>query len=134
MKKDLPENTVEDIGMAIVLEEASPENKIYKVYLVNLKNTSIHTVLISSRGYGIKDGENVKTSTFRHMIEKLEAQEYAMVEPIMEEVFGLTNEFWLSFYIGNTIYDKKFIFLPESIVESNFIRIPILNKPGVMIK
>ena len=134
MKKDLPNNIVEDVGMAVVLEEESPEMKIFKVYLLNLKKTPLHTVLITSRGYGMHEGKEVKTSTFRHMIEKLDAKEYALIEPIMEDVFGLTNEYWLSYYIGQTIYDKKFIFLPESIVDSNFIKIPIINKPGVMIK
>ncbi len=59
--------------------------------------------------------------------------DFALIEPIPDELFALTNEYWLSFYIDNVIYDKKFIFVPESIVESNFIRIPLLNKPGVMI-
>jgi hypothetical protein len=48
-------------------------------------------------------------------------------------VFGLTNEYWLSYYISGQIFDKKFIFVPESIVDTNMIRVPILNKPGVMI-
>ena len=62
------------------------------------------------------------------------AQGSAGVEAIDPAVFGLTNEYWLSYYIDGTIYDKKFIFLPESIVDDNLIRIPVLNKPGVMIR
>lgn len=133
MKKDLPENKVEDIGIAVVLEEEDVMSKLWKVYLINLKEESIHTVLITSRGYGTHEGKEVKTSVFRHMINELGANDYAMIEPITEEVFGLNNEYWLSYYIGTTIYDKKFIFLPESIIETNFTRVPILNKPGVMI-
>jgi len=48
-------------------------------------------------------------------------------------VFGLTNEYWLSFYIDNIIYDKKYIFLPESIIEGNLILVPLVNKLGVII-
>lgn len=134
MKKDLPENIVEDVAIAVVLEKESPEVKDWNVYLVNLKNEPIETVLVSSRGYGLKDGKDVKTSTLRHSIGNVGSREYALIEAIDEQVFGLTNEYWLSYYIGGTIYDKKFIFLPESIVESNIIRIPVVNKPGVMIK
>ncbi len=134
MKKDLPENIVEDVAIAVVLEKESPEVKDWNVYLVNLKNEPIETVLVSSRGYGLKDGKEVKTSTLRHSIGNVGSREYALIEAIDEQVFGLTNEYWLSYYIGGTIYDKKFIFLPESIVESNIIRIPVVNKPGVMIK
>ena len=133
MKKDLPENIVENVSIAIVMESATPEAKIWNVYLINLKEEPIQTVLISSKGYGEKDGEKVKTSILRHSIGDVAARNFALVELIDEQVFGLTNEYWLSYYIQGQIYDKKFIFVPESIVESNLIRIPILNKPGVMI-
>jgi hypothetical protein len=133
MKKDLPENIVENISVAVVLESATPEAKNWNVYLINLKNEPIETVLVSSKGYGLKEGKNVKTSILRHSIGDVNAQSFALIEIIDEQVFGLTNEFWLSYYLNGQIYDKKFIFLPESIVESNMIRIPILNKPGIMI-
>jgi hypothetical protein len=133
MKKDLPENLVEDISIAVVLESETPESKVWNVYLVNLKDIAIETVLITSKGYGLKNGESVKTSTLRHKIEKIETKSFVKIEAIDEEVFGLNNEFWLSYYIGREIFDKKFIFLPESISESNFIRIPLVNKPGVMV-
>lgn len=133
MKKDLPENIVENISIAIVMESATPEAKTWNVYLINLKDEPIETVLISSKGYGEKDGEKVKTSILRHSIGNVGARNFALVELIDEQVFGLTNEYWLSYYIKGQIYDKKFIFVPESIVESNLIRIPVLNKPGVMI-
>ncbi len=133
MKKDLPENIVENVSIAVVMESASPESKDWNVYLINLKDEVIETVLVSSKGYGEKNGEAVKTSVLRHSIGDVAPNHYAMIEMIDEQVFGLTNEYWLSYYINGQIFDKKFIFVPESIVESNLIRIPVLNKPGVMI-
>jgi len=133
MKKDLPENNVESIAIAAVLESESPQEQSWNVYLINLKDEAIETVLVSSKGYGLKDGQDVKTSVLRHSIGTLGAKDYALIEAIDKQVFGLTNEYWLSYYINGTIYDKKFIFLPESIVESNLIHIPLVNKPGVMI-
>ena len=134
MKSDLPNNIVEDVAIAVVLMSETPEVKNWTVYIINLKNEAITNVLITSKGYGEKDGKQVKTSLLRHSIGDLAAQSYAGVEAIDTQVFGLTNEYWLSYYIDKEIFDKKFIFLPESIVEGNMIRIPILNKPGVMIK
>ena len=134
MKKDLPENIVEDIAVAVVLMGETPEVKTWTVYLINLKKEAITNVLITSKGYGEKDGKQVKTSLLRHSMGDLAAQSYAGIEAIDPAVFGLTNEYWLSYYIGNTIYDKKFLFLPESIVDANLIKIPLLNKPGIMIK
>ncbi|MVN22350.1 hypothetical protein [Mucilaginibacter arboris] len=134
MLKDLPQNKVEDVAIAVALEAENVESKVWYVYLINLKNQEIENALITSRGYGYKDGEEVKTSTLRHVFPKVEARSFALIEPIDEQTFGLNNEYWLSYYIKDQIFDKKFIFLPESIVESNFIRLPVLNKPGVMIR
>jgi hypothetical protein len=134
MIKDLPDNTVKDVAIAVALEKESAESKLWYVYLINLKNEPIENVLITSKGYGEKNGEQVKTSTLRHMIPTVEGKTSALIEPIDEQTFGLNNEYWLSYYIGREIFDKKFIFLPESIVESNFIKLPVINKPGVMIR
>ncbi len=134
MIKDLPPNEVKDIAVAVALEKENPESKTWYVYIINLKDHPIENVLITSKGYGEKDGEQVKTSTLRHMIPLIEPQRSALIEPIDEQTFGLNNEYWVSYYVGKDIYDKKFIFLPESVVESNFIKLPVLNMPGVMIK
>jgi hypothetical protein len=134
MIKDLPENNVQDIAIAVALEKESAESKIWYVYLINLKNVPIENVLITSKGYGEKDGEQVKTSTLRHMFPSVQGGSFKLVEPIDEQTFGLNNEYWLSYYIGKDIFDKKFIFLPESIVEMNFIKLPVINKVGVMIR
>lgn len=134
MIKDLPQNIVKDIAIAVALEKESAESKIWYVYLINLKKEPLENVLITSKGYGEKDGKSVKTSTLRHMFPVIESNSYKLIEPIDEQTFGLNNEYWLSYYIGKDIYDKKFIFLPESIVDVNFIRLPVLNKVGVMIR
>jgi hypothetical protein len=134
MKKDLPENIVEDIAMTVVLMNDTPEVSSWTVYIVNLKQEVIENVMISSKGYGEKDGKLVKTSILRHSLGDIKPQSFAVVEAIDPEVFGLTNEYLLSYYIKGNIYDKKFIFLPESIVDNNLIRIPLIDKPGVMIK
>ncbi len=133
MKKDLPLNIVEDISIAIVLESDSPTSKIWNVYLINEKNAALANVLVSSKGYGEKDGKKVITTTLRHFIGDVAAQSTEKIEAIDSQVFGLTNEYWLSYYIDGVIYDKKYIFLPDSIVDENLIKIPLVNKPGVMI-
>ncbi|MGZ3866175.1 MAG: hypothetical protein ACXVC6_04170 [Bacteroidia bacterium] len=123
----------EDIAVAVVPELIEDQNG-WMVYLINLKNTTLENILVSSQGYGEMNNKNIRTSELRHYIEKLNAHEYAKIEPIIEDVFGLNNEYWVSFYVNKTIYDKKFLFLPESIQETNFITIPFLNKKGVMIR
>ncbi|WP_437919777.1 hypothetical protein [Sphingobacterium sp. LRF_L2] len=133
MKKDLPDNTVENISIAIVLERDSPTEKVWNVYLVNEKKVPITNVLVSSKGYGQKEGKEVSTTTLRHFLGDIAAEATVKIEAIDPQVFGLTNEYWLSYYIDNTIFDKKYIFLPESIVDENIIKVPLVNKPGIVI-
>jgi hypothetical protein len=138
MLKDIPNLVVEDIVLAIVPDipkgERPDESTIWDVFIINLKNEPIHGVLVSSKGYGSLEGKSVKTSVLRHFIQEMDPMSYALVEPIDRKVFGLNNEYWVSFYISKNIYDKKYLFLPDSILFENFTNIPLLNKSGVMIK
>src|SRR5471030_979417 len=108
MIKDIPENIVKDIAIAVALEGENVESKTWYVYLINLKNEPIENVLITSKGYGEKNGEQVKTSTLRHMFPLVWNGSSVLIEPIDEQTFGLNNEYLLSYYICKNIYDKKF--------------------------
>ncbi|TAH42419.1 MAG: hypothetical protein EYC69_05665 [Bacteroidetes bacterium] len=134
MLKDIPKLIVEKIVVAIVQEEDEANTLMWNVYLINLYEEEIYGVLVSSKGYGNFEGREVKTSVLRHLIGTVEPQEYAKIEPLMEDLIGLSNEYWVSFYKDKQIYDKKYVFLPESIREENLTLIPILNKRGVMIQ
>lgn len=134
MIKDIPELIVEDVALAIVKEENELAETIWNSYLINLKNDKLDAVLVTSTGYGFLNDEKVNTSTLRHFLDSVEPKSFVKIEPIIEDVFGLNNEYWVSFYLGKNLYDKKFIFLAETILEENLIHIPVINKRGVMIK
>lgn len=133
MIKDIIQPEVTDIAMAVV-NEITENDSGWFVYLLNLKDIPVKGVLVSSKGYGEIDGENMRTSVLRHYFDELPAKSYCKVEPIIEDVFKLSNEYWVSFYVGNLIHDKKFIFLPETISSENFTTIPLLGVKGVMIR
>lgn len=132
MIKDIVFPEVEDVAVAIVQEIEGLDE--YAVYLINLKTSPILNVLVTSTGYGLINEEHRKTSTLRHFFEEIKSQDYIQIEPITKEVFGLSNEYWVSFTLNNQLLDKKFIFLPETIVPDNFITVPVINKRGVLIK
>lgn len=134
MLKDINRPEVTNIVLAAVQEEDETGALAWNVYLINLYDVRINNVLVSSKGYGSFEGREVKTSVLRHMIGNVDPKDYAKIEMLMDNLFGLSNEFWVSFYVGQNIYDKKYVFLPESIKEENFSLIPILNKPGVMLR
>lgn len=134
MLKDIHRPEVTNLILAAVHEPDETGELTWNVYLINLYDVPIHNVLVSSKGYGNFEGKDVKTSVLRHMIGNVDPKDYAKVEMLMENLFGLNNEFWVSFYVDQNIYDKKYVFLPESIKEENFSVIPVLNKPGVMLR
>ena len=135
MRKELEGPKVENIGVAIVEQMNELKVKIYNVYLLNLSEDIIEGIMITSKGYreNLKTGEKIKTSTLRHSLEILLPNEAAKIEPIMENVFGLANEFWVSYWSNEVMFDKKFIFVPESISPENMKNIPVLGDKGVMI-
>jgi hypothetical protein len=134
MRKDIDDPKVEGVAMAVVPEQDEAGDPAWYVYLINLRKEPLENVLVSSRGYGELQGEVRKTSEMRHYLETLAPQSWARIERIVEEVFGLSNQYWLSFYLEGTIHDKKYIFLPDSIQEEHFTDLPLMGRRGVMIR
>ena len=133
MKKDLNIPKVEGVGIAIAEEEIKGDT-VLRAYLVNFNKFELKNVLISTKGYGLVNEVKKTTSKFSHFLGDINPMDAQAFETISDEVIGLNNEFFLTYYIDGQIYDKKYIFLPESISKSNFIEISVLNKKGVLIK
>ncbi|MBP7407215.1 MAG: hypothetical protein KA941_00505 [Flavobacteriales bacterium] len=134
MRKDIQPPKVEGVAMAVVREADEEGDEAWYVYLINQNEATLENVLVSSRGYGELEGESRKTSEMRHFLGKLEPKSWARIERIVEDVFPLSNQYWLSFYIGRELHDKKYIFLAGSIDEGNFTNLPLMDKRGVMIE
>ncbi|MFC5624507.1 hypothetical protein [Algoriphagus winogradskyi] len=131
MKKDIDFSPVTGVKLAIAKEETASGTE-WAVYIINLNLIELKNVMITSKGYGEINGEVKKTSTLRHMMEELGEQSVAKVEPIDPAVFALNNEFWVSYYILDQIFDKKFIFTSGSF-DPGFIKmIPEIGLEGVL--
>lgn len=133
MKKDIEFPKVKDVGMAIVLERGTGDEQEWYAYLVNRSGEELETVIINSRGYGEKDGAPVKTATLRKLIERVPARSAVRVEPVMEELFDIANEFWLSYRQSGKVYDRKYVFVEGSVRDRNMTAIPFTGKMGVLI-
>ncbi|HBW86427.1 MAG TPA: hypothetical protein DEF82_06715 [Crocinitomicaceae bacterium] len=135
MREELKGPKVDHVAVAVVMDEIEGE-KEFCVYLVNFRDDIMEGIIISSTGYGenAQTGEKIKTSTLRHSLEVLLPNEAAKIEPIMPDLFGLTNEYWVSFWVNETMYDKRFIFPAESISEKKMKYLEHFKKPGVIIK
>ena len=133
MLRDLHKNVVTDIAVAII--QAEDDATIWDAYLLNLKNVTIKNILVTSRGYGKHEGEKKNTSSLRFFFDELPAQSFIKIEGLQEALLGLTSEYWVSFYESGKAYDKKYIFLPDSINNEEFLsEIPLIEKKGSIIK
>jgi hypothetical protein len=132
MKKDIEVPQVENVTLAVVREKNLLSQDEWKVYLINNNDFPIENTLVASRGYGEKDGEEQRTSTLRHFLETVPGKSSAVVESIDPKVFHLNNEYWVSYYIGREIYDKRFVFVPDTICEENLVFIKEIEKEGVL--
>ena len=131
MKKDIEIPKVDDVYIAVVNEY----NDIYKTqdwnaYIINDKNVDIDLVIIVTSGYS----ESKTTSVFRKKLEKLPKKSYAKIELMQEELFALNNTFKVSFFEGNKMFDKTYLFRKNTINTNALQPIPLMAVKGVLVK
>ena len=133
MKKDILFPTVQGVYVTVVCQSGEELDGVqWQVYLINRTSNTLTNIFVTSRGY-LKDGEIQKeTSTLRHYFAEIGPNASLVIEPIMPDVFHLNNEYWVSYYLEEQVFDKKFIFVPDSIVQKNLVKIPELNLLGVL--
>ncbi len=123
------------VYVAVVSETNLEGQKIWNAYLVNDKNEPIENVFVSSKGYLINvKGEESKTSMLRHFYKVVPAKSSQKIEVVIDDVLKLNNEYFVSFYHKDQLFDKKFVFLAETIKQENISFVPIIQKQGVWIK
>ena len=131
MKKDIDIPLVKDVYMAVVSEF----NNIYKthdwnVYIINDKDVALEMLLIVSKGYT----QEKETSTMRHKLDKLPAKSYAKIELMQEDVLELNNEFKVTFFEGNMMFDKTYLFRKNTINQKALQSIPLMGFKGILVK
>ncbi|MES2779279.1 MAG: hypothetical protein V4651_05210 [Bacteroidota bacterium] len=131
MLKDIKDPISEGVTMAAVYELNDEQEMVWNMYLLNYKDTIIDGVLITSKGYGEKDGQEVTTSILRHFVKEIPPQSVARIEPLQEDVFALINEYFVTYYVGNTMYELKFIFDSYSISLKNTVLITFMGQQGI---
>lgn len=132
MIRDIKIPEVKNVTLAVARKRNAGEADEWKVYLINSNDFAIENTLVASKGYGEKDGEPQRTSILRHFLDTIPPNSATLIEPIDPAVFHLNNEYWVSYYIGTQIFDKRFVFVPDSIREDNLSFIKELEMEGVL--
>ncbi|WP_397363973.1 hypothetical protein [Olleya sp. R77988] len=131
MKKDIQIPVVENVYIAIVNEY----NDIYKTqdwnaYIINDKDVDLEMILIVTSGYS----EDKMTSIFRKKLDKLPKKSYAKIELMQEDLFALNNQFKVTFFEGNKMFDKTFTFRKNTVNLNALQPIPLMESRGVLVK
>ena len=131
MKKDIPIPEVENVYVAIVNEF----NEVYKTqdwnaYIINDKDVDLDVVLIVINGFS----EDKITSTFRKKLDKLPKKSYAKIELMQEDLFALNNQFKVTYFEGNRMFDKTYTFRKNTINLKALQSIPLMRAKGVLVK
>ena len=133
MKKDIIIPTVENVFLAAVQEWSDDfMEKVWYAYLINDSDFNLDGVMIVSKAFGTIDGEMKKTSLLRHAYVAVPAVSVVKIEMMEKSVLALNNEFMLTFFIGEKLYDRKFIFKADSINENAVEEVPILFVNGII--
>ena len=135
MKKDIKIPTVENVFLAAVPEWSDDfMETIWNVYLINDSDYRLESVMVVSKAFGTLDGEMKKTSSLRHAFIEVPAISVVKIEMIEKSVLQLNNEFMVTYFIGSKLFDKKFTFVKNTIIETNMEEVPILFVDGVTVK
>ena len=131
MKKDIIIPEISGVEIAIVYEYNSIYNtNDWHVYLVNNNDTHLDMVVIVSKGFGDKK----ISSVMRKKIDVLDAHSFAKIEWIQPDLFKLTNQFQVTFFVKDCLYYKTFTFKENTIKEGTLRMIPELKKRGIFAK
>jgi hypothetical protein len=135
MKSDITIPTVENVFLAAVQEWSDDfMEKVWYAYLINDSDYKLESVMVVSNAFGTIDGEMKKTSLLRHAFVEIPPVSVVKIEMLENNVLRLNNEFMVTYFIGNTLYDKKFIFKAQSITPDYVEEVPILFVDGVIVR
>ena len=135
MKSHITIPEVENVFLAAIQEWSDDfMEKVWYVYLVNDSDFNLDSVMVVSKAFGTLDGEMKKTSLLRHAFPHVPAVSVVKIEMLEQNVLRLNNEFMVTYFIGSTLYDKKFIFRAQTITPDYVEEVPILFVDGVIVR
>ena len=129
MKKDIEIPIAKDVHVAIVHEwNEDFLSKDWNAYIINNRPNSIEMVLVVSKGF---DGKQ-KTSTMRHGIGVVAPKSFEKIELVQEDVLALNNEFFVTFFAEEKLFERRFLFPRNSVNEAALKYIPLIEKEGIL--
>ncbi|MFM2200998.1 MAG: hypothetical protein RL040_198 [Bacteroidota bacterium] len=127
MKKDLDIEEVSGVYIAFL-----PNRDNWSVYIINNRKEPLETVIVNASGEGKLEGKEKQTATLRFLLNDVPAESVKPFELLMPDSLKLSHRYWVSYYIGNRIFDKKFVYTPD-MYEDDLQDLPVFGSPGILL-
>lgn len=131
MKKDI-EIPIAKNTQVVATKEWDKEflHKHWYIYIINNRKDRIESVLVMSRG----ESKDKKTTTIRRNLGDLPPNSSKKIEFIQDDVLGFTNEYVVTFFAENKLFERIFVFAPNSITDDNAVFMDLLGQDVVEAK
>lgn len=135
MQKDIQIPVSENVYLAAIHEfNEEFASHDWNVYLINDWDQELENVLVLSHAFGTLEGEMRKTSKLRHGFPVVPVKSAVKIEFLDPKVLALNNEFMVTYFLDNRMYDKNFIFRSNTINERALSDLPAIDRRGVLVK
>ncbi|MCB9427150.1 MAG: hypothetical protein H6584_09040 [Flavobacteriales bacterium] len=132
MKKDIVIPEVKDIHVVAINEWSEDFGKdMWYVYLLNASEQTIEMPIVVSQASGKVNGEEKKTASLRHTYQEVAPFNAIRIEILTNELLELNNNFQVTFFQNNQLYDKKYIFKAKSISLKKQVAIEAIQAKGI---
>lgn len=132
MKKDIVIPEVKDIHVVAINEWSEDFGKdMWYVYLLNAGEQTIEMPIVVSQASGKVNNQEKKTASLRHTYKEVAPFNAIRLEILTADLLELNNHFQVTFFKGNQLYDKKYIFKARSISVKKQVDIEAIQAKGI---
>ena len=103
-------------------------DKDWNAYIINDGKEPIEMALIVSKGFN----DTKITAEFRHQVKLLPAKSYAKIEFLETKVLALNNQFSVTYFKDNKMFEKTFLFKANTIKEKYLDKLPVMKLEGIL--
>ncbi|HAT71040.1 MAG TPA: hypothetical protein DCS22_11055, partial [Flavobacteriaceae bacterium] len=126
---DIEIPVAKDVHVAMIREwNKEFLDKDWNAYIINDGKEPIEMALIVSKGFN----DAKITAEFRHQVKLLPAKSYAKIEFLESKVLALNNQFSITYFKDNKMFEKTFLFKANTIKEKHLKKLPVMKLEGIL--
>ncbi|THD69485.1 hypothetical protein E7Z59_03930 [Robertkochia marina] len=129
MRKDIEIPKAEGVRLLAVQEfHEELGEMVWNIYLYNAGSRVMDTVMVVLRG----SSEDRETSVMRKSLSRLEPGSYARLEILREELLAFKNEYLITYFDQEKMFEKNFTLAPGTIKEDRIKPIEEAGLSGIV--